>query len=61
MDRVVGSGPVLPPGVILLRVEGSPSDVRRLHPARLPGRPTAAMAAVVRAVRDQFASPPAVR
>ncbi|WP_030802856.1 LysR family transcriptional regulator [Streptomyces sp. NRRL F-2799] len=52
--------PVLPPGVTLLRVEGSPPEVRRLSLARLPGRPTAAMAAVVRAVRDQFASPPPV-
>ncbi|BBB01869.1 putative LysR family transcriptional regulator [Actinacidiphila reveromycinica] len=46
-DRVV---PALPPGVIALRVEGAPPEVRRVLLARLPGRPAPAVAAVARAV-----------
>lgn len=42
--------PVLPPGVMLLRVDGTPPEVRRLNVARLPGRPPAAVTAVTRAI-----------
>ncbi|MFF1341677.1 LysR family transcriptional regulator [Streptomyces sp. NPDC058290] len=41
---------VLPPGVILLRVEGVPPEIRRILVARLPASPTRALAAVTRAV-----------
>ncbi|WP_055495870.1 LysR family transcriptional regulator [Streptomyces sp. TP-A0356] len=42
--------PVLPPGVSLLHVEGSPPEIRRVLVARLPGRPTPAITAVTRAI-----------
>ncbi|MEU5792029.1 LysR family transcriptional regulator [Streptomyces sp. NPDC047813] len=41
---------VLPPGVSLLRVEGVPTEVRRILTARLPGRPGPGIAAVLRAI-----------
>lgn len=44
------SSTALPPGVILLRVEGAPPEIRRVLLARLPGRPTPAVEAVTRAV-----------
>ncbi|MGW8378097.1 LysR family transcriptional regulator [Streptomyces sp. ODS28] len=46
----LGLAPLLPPGVCLLRVEGAPPEVRRVLTARLPGRPTPAVAAVTRAL-----------
>jgi len=46
--------PVLPPGVTLLRVEGAPPEVRRVLLARLPGKPSPAIAAVTRAFTCQF-------
>jgi DNA-binding transcriptional LysR family regulator len=42
--------PVLPPGVITLRVRGAPPEVRRLLVARLPGTATPAVDAVTDAV-----------
>jgi len=42
--------PLLPPGVSLLHVEGAPPEIRRVLVARLPGRPTSAIAAVTRAI-----------
>ncbi|MET8471906.1 LysR family transcriptional regulator [Streptomyces sp. NPDC006422] len=42
--------PVLPPGVRLLQVEGAPREVRRVHLARLPGRPGPGATAVMRAI-----------
>jgi DNA-binding transcriptional LysR family regulator len=42
--------PVLPHGVSLLRVDGTPPEVRRVLVARLPGRPTPGISAVVRAI-----------
>ncbi|MGW7256509.1 LysR family transcriptional regulator [Streptomyces sp. NPDC054834] len=42
---------VLPPGVSLLRVvDGVPPEVRRILVARLPGRPSAGLSAVIRAI-----------
>lgn len=41
---------VLPPGVTLLRVDGAPSEVRRVLLARLPGRPAPGISAVARAI-----------
>ncbi|MCB5908866.1 LysR family transcriptional regulator [Streptomyces pinistramenti] len=41
---------LLPPGVSLLRVEGAPQEIRRVHVARLPGRPTPGISAVTRAI-----------
>ncbi|WP_031469177.1 LysR family transcriptional regulator [Sciscionella sediminilitoris] len=40
----------LPPGVILLRVDGAPREIRRVLLARPPGRPSAAITAVSRAI-----------
>ncbi|MFE0461097.1 LysR family transcriptional regulator [Kitasatospora sp. NPDC058965] len=45
-----GLAPVLPPGVSLLRVEGAPPETRRVLVARLPGRPSPAITAVIRAI-----------
>jgi DNA-binding transcriptional LysR family regulator len=45
-----GMGPALPPGVGLLRVDGAPPEVRRVLAARLPGRPSPAVTAVLRAL-----------
>lgn len=45
-----GLAPVLPPGVILLHVEGAPAEIRRVLVARLPGRPSPAVTAVTRAI-----------
>lgn len=42
--------PVLPLGVILLHIEGAPSEIRRVLVARLPGRPTPAITAVTQAI-----------
>ncbi|WP_331743991.1 LysR family transcriptional regulator [Kitasatospora sp. NBC_01300] len=42
--------PVLPPGVSLLNVEGTPPELRRVLVVRLPGRPTPAVTAVTRAI-----------
>lgn len=42
--------PVLPHGVVLLRVEGVPPEVRRILLTRLPGRPAPAVSAVTRAI-----------
>ncbi|MEU3510544.1 LysR substrate-binding domain-containing protein [Streptomyces longwoodensis] len=42
--------PVLPPGVSLLRVDGAPPEIRRVLVARLPGRPTPTITAVIRAL-----------
>jgi DNA-binding transcriptional LysR family regulator len=41
---------VLPHGVSLLRVEGTPPEIRRVLLARLPGRPAPGISAVVRAI-----------
>ncbi len=42
--------PILPPEVVLLRVEGAPPELRRILVARLPGPPTPGIEAVARAV-----------
>ncbi|WP_432106474.1 LysR family transcriptional regulator [Streptomyces sp. AA1529] len=42
--------PLLPQGVSPLRVEGAPAEVRRILLARLPGRPSPGVAAVIDAV-----------
>ncbi|MFE2510824.1 LysR family transcriptional regulator [Streptomyces naganishii] len=42
--------PVLPPGVGLLHVQGAPPEIRRVLVARLAGRPTPAITAVIRAI-----------
>jgi DNA-binding transcriptional LysR family regulator len=42
--------PVVPPGVILLRVQGAPPEIRRVVVARLPGTATPAITAVTRAI-----------
>ncbi|MFJ9176390.1 LysR family transcriptional regulator [Streptomyces sp. NPDC102360] len=42
--------PVLPSGVTLLSVEGAPPETRRVHVARLPGTPSPAVTAVLRAL-----------
>jgi len=42
--------PVLPPGVVALRVEGAPPEVRRVLVARLPGAAAPAIAAVTEAI-----------
>lgn len=42
--------PVLPPGVSLLRVDGAPTEIRRVLVARLPGHPGPAITAVTRAI-----------
>ncbi|WP_328315604.1 LysR family transcriptional regulator [Streptomyces sp. NBC_00388] len=42
--------PVLPPGVSLLRVDGTPPEIRRVLVARLSGRPTPAITAVTQAI-----------
>jgi DNA-binding transcriptional LysR family regulator len=44
--------PVLPPGVSLLRVDGSPPEIRRVLVARVSGHPTAAISAVTQAIRS---------
>ncbi|MFJ4895983.1 LysR family transcriptional regulator [Streptomyces sp. NPDC088788] len=38
--------PLLPPGVVLLHVEGAPAEIRSVRIARLPGEPTSALRAV---------------
>ncbi|MDX3089834.1 LysR family transcriptional regulator [Streptomyces sp. ME02-6978a] len=43
-------GPVLPPGVSLLHVEGAPPEVRRILAARLPGPPPPAVTTVLHAL-----------
>ena len=45
-----GLSPVLPPGVIVLRVQGAPPEVRRVFVARLPGTATPAVTAVTEAI-----------
>ncbi|MDQ0808928.1 DNA-binding transcriptional LysR family regulator [Streptomyces sp. B3I7] len=45
-----GMGPALPPGVSLLRVDGAPPEIRRVLAARLPGPPSPAVVAVLRAL-----------
>ncbi|MFF4598214.1 LysR family transcriptional regulator [Amycolatopsis sp. NPDC001319] len=45
-----GLAPVAPAGVISLRVEGAPAEIRRVFVARLPGPPTSAMTAVTQAI-----------
>ncbi|MEU2676047.1 LysR family transcriptional regulator [Streptomyces sp. NPDC007107] len=45
-----GISPVLPPGVSLLRVDGAPSEIRRVLVARLPGHPAPAITTVTRAI-----------
>ncbi|WP_411123827.1 LysR family transcriptional regulator [Streptomyces sp. x-19] len=42
--------PVLPPGVSLLRVDGTPPEIRRVLVARLLGHPAPAITAVTRAI-----------
>ncbi|HUQ55595.1 LysR family transcriptional regulator [Lentzea sp.] len=42
--------PMLPPGVVALRVEGAPPEIRRVLVARLPGAATPAIAAVTEAI-----------
>jgi DNA-binding transcriptional LysR family regulator len=42
--------PVLPDGMGLLRVEGAPAEIRRVLVARLPGRPSPGVSAVVQAI-----------
>ncbi|MGW4245609.1 LysR family transcriptional regulator [Nocardia sp. NPDC004722] len=42
--------PVFPPGMITLRVQGAPPEIRRILLARLPGPPTAAITAAIRAL-----------
>lgn len=44
--------PLLPPGITLLRVDGTPPELRRVLLARLPGRPTAGIRAVACAVAE---------
>jgi DNA-binding transcriptional LysR family regulator len=46
-----GLAPVFPPGIVLLRVDGAPPELRRILLARLPGPPSPGIAAVTRAVR----------
>ncbi|MFJ8958696.1 LysR family transcriptional regulator [Lentzea sp. NPDC102401] len=45
-----GLSPVLPPGVIVLRVRGAPPEIRRVFVARLPGTATPAVTAVTEAI-----------
>ncbi|KDO04071.1 LysR family transcriptional regulator [Amycolatopsis mediterranei] len=45
-----GLAPVVPPGVISLRVEGAPPEIRRVLVARLPGAATPAVTAVTAAI-----------
>ncbi|MBE1501846.1 DNA-binding transcriptional LysR family regulator [Amycolatopsis lexingtonensis] len=45
-----GLAPVAPPGVIALRVEGAPPEIRRVFVARLPGIAPVAIAAVTEAI-----------
>lgn len=45
-----GLSPVVPPGVIRLRVQGAPPEVRRVLVARLPGAATPTIAAVTQAI-----------
>ncbi|MDT5180757.1 MAG: hypothetical protein QOJ95_4955, partial [Mycobacterium sp.] len=45
-----------PEGVQLMRVDGGPDERRRALVARLPGRPTRAIVAVVDALRSGFTS-----
>jgi DNA-binding transcriptional LysR family regulator len=47
---------VLPEGVQLMRVDGGPDERRRALVARLPGRPSRAIVAVVDALRSGFTS-----
>lgn len=47
---------VLPDGVALMRVEGGPEERRRALVARLPGRPSQAVAAVIDALRNGYSS-----
>jgi DNA-binding transcriptional LysR family regulator len=42
--------PVVPPGVISLRVQGSPPEIRRVFVARLPGAATPAITTVTQAI-----------
>ncbi len=41
---------VMPPGVVLLRVDGAPPEIRRLLVARLPGPPSPAVRLVTQAI-----------
>jgi DNA-binding transcriptional LysR family regulator len=47
---------VLPDGVRLLRVHGGPDERRRVHVARLPGRPSRVVVAVIDALRGGYTS-----
>jgi DNA-binding transcriptional LysR family regulator len=51
----ISLAPVLPDGVGLIRVEGGSDERRRVLVARLPGRPSGAVVAVVDALRSGFA------
>ncbi len=42
--------PVVPPGVISLRVRGAPPEIRRIFVARLPGTATPTITAVTLAI-----------
>ncbi|MEU7788851.1 LysR family transcriptional regulator [Amycolatopsis sp. NPDC049159] len=42
--------PVAPPGVIFLRVQGAPPEIRRIFVARLPGTATPAITAVTQVI-----------
>ncbi|WP_188316940.1 LysR family transcriptional regulator [Solihabitans fulvus] len=45
-----GLSPAVPPGVISLRVQGAPPEIRRIFVARLPGTGTPTITAVTRAI-----------
>jgi DNA-binding transcriptional LysR family regulator len=45
-----GLSPVLPPGVVPLRVQGAPPEIRRVLVARLPGTAAPAITAVTQAI-----------
>jgi DNA-binding transcriptional LysR family regulator len=47
---------LLPEGVQLMRVEGGPQERRRALAARMPGKPSASVAAVIAALRAQYAN-----
>jgi DNA-binding transcriptional LysR family regulator len=42
--------PVVPPGIISLRVQGAPPEIRRVFVARLPGTATPTITAVTQAI-----------
>ena len=48
--------PILPEGVELVRVEGGPAERRRTLVARLPGRPSPVVVAMVDALRSGHTS-----